>query len=438
MKVEALYQDINFKENDVIVFGCSYGPDSMALFKSLLLLKEKENVQLVCAHVHHGKRKESDQEKEALEAYCKKHHVVFEYMKIERYGDDNFHNEARNIRYRFFEQLAEKYRATYIMTAHHADDLMETILMRIVRGSTLEGYSGFKKKSHLGKYILYRPLIECTKQELLDFDRKYHIPYALDISNESSVYTRNRYRKVVLPFLKQEDGFVHEKFLKFSKSLQEADEYIKNQTEKVLKNVVHQHQLSISEFLKQENFIQKRILEEMLHAFYQDDLILISEKHIYLLLKLIKSKRSNASIYLPNEVLAVKEYNILTLKKHVDIITSYEIEINDYVELPNHHILKIVTESTDNSNFVTKLSSHEVKLPLRVRTREVGDIIAMKGGGHKKVKDIFIDKKVSMKERDLWPIVVDANNHIVFIPGLKKSKFDRKKDESYDIILRYE
>lgn len=67
-------------------------------------------------------------------------------MKIEKYGDDNFHNEARNIRYQFFDEVVKKYNAKYLFTAHHGDDLMETILMRIARGSTLRGYSGFKRK----------------------------------------------------------------------------------------------------------------------------------------------------------------------------------------------------------------------------------------------------------------------------------------------------
>ncbi len=438
MKIEELYNDIELNENDTIVFGCSYGPDSMALFKSLLLLREKKNIRLVCAHVHHGKRKESDEEKQQLELYCQKNHVIFEYMRIEHYGDDNFHNEARNIRYRFFEQLASTYHAKYIMTAHHGDDLMETILMRIVRGSTIEGYSGFKKKVMFNDYMIYRPFIHETKDALLAFDHKYHVPYALDASNDSMIYTRNRYRKHVLPFLKEEDSLVHEKFLKFSCCLQEVSEYIDQQMRKVLHEVMKDHVLLIEPFLNQDLFLQKKILEDCLRNFYQDDLILIGEKHIDLLMKLVHSKRSNAMVSLPNDVVAVKEYKTFTLRKNIDILSNYEIEINDYVELPNHHVLRQVPECEGNSNSITRLSSKDLVLPLRVRTRELGDRFEMKGGGHKKVKDLFIDKKIPIKDRDMWPIVVDGNDKIVFIPGLKKSKFDRKKDEFYDIILKYE
>ena len=122
MNIRNLYQDLNLKNNDVIVFGCSFGPDSMALFRSLLSLRDDKNIKLVCAHVNHGKRKESEQEKKDLEQFCIKHQVLFEYIKIDHYGDDNFHNEARNIRYHFFEKIVEKYHAQYLMTAHHGDD----------------------------------------------------------------------------------------------------------------------------------------------------------------------------------------------------------------------------------------------------------------------------------------------------------------------------
>jgi len=438
MKIEELYSDIEINPADTIVFGCSYGPDSMALFKSLLMLREKCRIHLVCAHVHHGKRRESDDEKIALEKYCQKNQVIFEYMKIEEYGDDNFHNEARNIRYHFFEQLAEKYHAKCIMTAHHGDDLMETILMRIVRGSTLEGYSGFKKKMYLNGFLIYRPFIFMSKNDLLEFNKKYHVEYAIDASNDSMVYTRNRYRKVVLPFLKQEDPFVHYKFLKFSHTLQEANDYIHQQMSNAINKVMRDEYLLIEPFLKQDLFLQRRILEDYLRRFYQDDLILIGEKHIDLLLKFISSKKANATVSLPNDVSVVKEYQKLYLRKNTAILSNYEIEVGDHVILPNHHVLKRVLEVNGNSNYITRLSSKNVILPLRVRTREIGDRIFMKGGGHKKVKDIFIDKKIPVKDRDMWPIVVDGSNRIVFIPGLKKSKFDRKKEEFYDIILKYE
>ena len=157
---------IKFNLGDKIVIGCSTGPDSMALVDMLLKIRKKYNLELIIAHVNHNVRKESAIEEKFLEKYCIENNVIFESMTIEEYGDDNFHNEARHIRYNFFETIINKYSANYLMTAHHGDDLIETILMRIVRGSNLKGYSGFKEIVDMGNYKIIRPLIYFTKKEL--------------------------------------------------------------------------------------------------------------------------------------------------------------------------------------------------------------------------------------------------------------------------------
>ena len=106
--------------------------------------------------------------------------------------------------------------------------------------------------------------------------------------------------------------------------------------------------------------------------------------------------------------------------------------------LPNKHYIELIESTTDNSNNICRLNSNEVSLPLIIRSRKIGDRIKVKGlNGSKKVKDIFIDSKILMDERDLWPIVLDSCGNVVWIPGIKKSKFDKKINEDYDIILKY-
>ena len=175
----------------------------------------------------------------------------------------------------------------------------------------------------------------------------------------------------------------------------------------------------------------------MMNDFYQDDLILINDKHIELLLNLIYSNRANAFVNLPNEVIATKTYQELELKKVTTEITTYEVELSKYVLLPNHHVIEEVADLVGSGNDTCRLLSSEINLPLTVRTRKFGDRMSIKGNGTKKIKDIFIDKKVSSSERDLWPVVVDSKGVVVWLPGLKKSKYDKKKTEKYDIILRY-
>ncbi len=433
----SIEDNFKFHKNDIIVVGCSAGPDSMALVDMLLKIREKYSLSLIVAHVNHNLRKQSVQEEEYLRNYCEKHHIMFEGMVITEYGDDNFHNEARNIRYDFFEKVVYKYHAQYLMTAHHGDDLVETILMRITRGSNLNGYSGFKKIVDMEGYQIVRPLLVYTKQELEEYDKKNHVMYYIDSSNAKDKYTRNRYRKYVLPFLKEEDPKVHLKYLKFSTVLNEANQFIEHERDKALKKVIHDDSLEIEEFKKLDLFIQKEVLYYMMNEYYQDDLILINDKHIELLLNLIYSNRANAFVNLPNEVIATKTYHVLELKKVTTEITTYEVELSKYVELPNHHVIEQVDELLGSGNDTCRLLSTEISLPLTVRTRKFGDRMSIKGNGTKKIKDIFIDKKVKVNDRDLWPVVVDAKGVIVWLPGLKKSKYDKKKTESYDIILKY-
>ena len=429
---------IKFKNADTIVVGCSAGPDSMALVDMLLKVREKYNLNIIVAHVNHNVRKESVTEEAFLEQYCNDNKIVFEAMTIESYGDDNFHNEARHIRYNFFESVVEKYNANYLMTAHHGDDLMETILMRIVRGSNLKGYSGFKDVVDMGNYKILRPLVKYTKKQLEDYDFENNVKYFVDSSNLKDKYTRNRYRKYVLPFLKSEEKDVHLKFIKFSKTLNEASTFIDKVTKKALKKCYNNNIISIDKFLEEESFIQREILYFALSNFYQDDLILINDKHIDLLLKIIKSKRANSMINLPNNVIALKNYGDFSFVRDVSQISGYEIEFDRYVMLPNGHYIEMIDSTTENSNNFCRLNSKEIELPLVIRTRKIGDKIKVKGlNGTKKVKDIFIDKKISLNERDTWPLVVDSNGRVVWIPGVKKSKFDKKNNEEYDIILKY-
>ena len=430
--------NFKFNINDTIVIGCSSGPDSMALVDMLLKIREKYQLQLIIAHVNHNVRSESYDEAIYMKEYCEKNNLVFETMTIEEYGDDNFHNEARTIRYNFFESLINKYEANYLMTAHHGDDLIETILMRMVRGSNLNGYSGFKEVVEMENYKIVRPLIRYTKEELEKYDEDNNVKYFIDSSNDKDKYTRNRYRKYLIPFLKDEEFNVHHKFLKFSEELSDASRFIDKERDKALDRCLKGNVINLDKFILEDKFIQKEILYYLLSEFYQDDLILVNDKHINLVLNLIYSNRANSFVNLPNEVVANKSYNMLELKRETLEITSYEIEFNNYVLLPDNHIIERVSDIDDNSNNVCRLNSSDITLPLIIRTRKIGDRMMIKGlDGSKKVKDIFIDKKIKMEKRDSWPIVVDSKGKIVWIPGIKKSIFDKKKVDSYDIVLKY-
>lgn len=435
---EYLLKESGIKYRDTVCIGVSGGPDSMALLDIVIKLKSELDLIVVVCHINHGLREESEEEAAYLKKFCEEEGLHFEYMKIENYGDDNFHNEARTIRYNFFDKICKEYNASVLMTAHHGDDLIETILMRIVRGSTLKGYSGFSKRVEKDDYVILRPLVTMTKSELEDYCKINKIKYFVDKSNMKDVYTRNRYRKYVLPFLKTEDPMVHEKFLKFSETLMEYNNYIDKEMNLVFNRVFKNGILDTSKFQELDHLIQTKIIYNILEKIYGDDLFIITNTHVKLIFDLINGSKAQAIVHLPNNVKVIKSYTEIGFGYDEEQADIYEIEINSVVNLPNGKNIEIVSSSDDTSNNVTRLSSKEVLLPLHVRTRRNGDKLEVKGmDGHKKVNDIFIEKKLITKDRNIWPIVCDANNNIIWVPGLKKSKFDKECKEEYDIILKY-
>lgn len=433
-----LLDEIGLKYGDTVVVGVSGGPDSMALLHLLSQIKKEIDIFIICAHVNHNVRKESDKEKLFIEKYCDNNQIVFESMKIDDYGDDNFHNEARTKRYNYFGNIVKRFGAKYLLTAHHADDLMETILMRIARGSTLRGYSGFSKVLNMGSYKILRPLINNTKSDILEYNKINGIGFVEDKSNKKDKYTRNRYRKYVLPFLKQEDKNIHEKFIKFSNTLIDYNDFIDRQMHSVINDVYKQNILNIEKFMMQDKLIRMKIIYSILERVYQDDLMLIYDSHADLIYNIITSKKPNSYIYLPNNIKVVKAYQNLSFVKEELEYADYEIEILNYINLPNGRNIEVLVKEELTTNDVCRLDSKELKMPLYVRSRKNGDKIEVKGLlGKKKIKDIFIDSKIPAFDRDMWPVVVDSENKVVWLPGLKKSKFDKEKNEIYDIILKY-
>lgn len=422
--------------NDYVVVAVSGGPDSMALMHLLQEIRNEVNINIVCAHVNHNMRKESENEKVFVEDYCKSNGIYFEYMKIESYSSGNFHNEARDIRYNFFRDVMKKYNSKLLFTAHHGDDLIETILMRIVRGSSLKGYAGFSKITDCGDYKIVRPLIFHTKDEILKYNSLNRISYVIDDSNNKDSYTRNRYRHVVLPFLKSENNNVHEKFLNFSEMLYEYDLFFDKYLED--KSFYENGILDVDLLLKESDLVQRRIIENILKKIYKNDLSLINSCHVSSIVDLINGNKPNALIKLPLGVEVIREYGKVLFKRTSHINYDYDILVEEITLLPNGKSLYFESAEDSDGNDVCRLNNNDIALPLHVRNRRDGDRIFVKNlNGSKKVKDVFIDEKIPISERKLWPIVVDSNDNVIWIPGIKKSKYNKEKKEKYDIIIKY-
>ena len=357
--------------------------------------------------------------------------------KIDEYPSGKFSEDAaRKIRYNFFDEVVKKYNSDILFTAHHGDDLIETVLMRISRGSSLKGYSGFPSISNDRGYKIVRPLLYLTKEEIKDYLDKNNIWYASDMSNECDKYTRNRYRKYILPELKKENNNIHKKYIEFSDKIMLAHEFIELELDKIYEDIVYNIEIDVAKFNKLHTILKIYLLEKYLKNIYNENIIYIESKHINIIINLLNSK-SNSTINMPCNMKGILEYNKFKIINNVNN-KSYDYIFNECLELPNGHIIKKVDSIDNNSNYMTRINSCDIKMPIHVRTRRNGDIINVKNMlGSKKVNDIFTDCKVSKELRDTYPIVADDNGVVIWIPGIKKSQLDMKKDEKYDIILEY-
>ncbi len=300
------------KKDDTIVVACSGGPDSMCLLSLILSLKEKYNLKIICAHVNHNIREESKEEEIFVQKYASDNNIIFELLTIKSFKD-NFQSDARKKRYKFFNELINKYNAQYLMTAHHGDDLMETILMRLSRGSNIPGYAGFKINNPLNDYQVIRPLIYYSKQDIIKYNKENNIKYQIDSSNFSDKYTRNRYRNEILPLLKKETDNIHLKYLKFSNELYDYDIFVKDY---ILSNgIINENELDIIKYNNEKDFIKRKSIELLIVQIQLNDEFDVTDNIVLEIIKLINSSKNNASIDLSNNFKGIKRNNKFYFKK---------------------------------------------------------------------------------------------------------------------------
>lgn len=425
------------KENDTVVCATSGGSDSMVLINLLLLYRKKVDIKIICAHVNHLLREESNEEYEFVKKFCNNNDVIFEGTKFDDYKKGNIEAQAHKKRYDFFYNIVKKYNAKYLFTAHHGDDLVETILMKLTRGSSLNGYIGFDYILKLKEYTILRPLVFYTKDEIRKYAEDNKIEYREDKTNFSDLYTRNRYRKYVLPFLKKENKDVHLKYLKYNELLKENNDYIDREVEKAYDEVCKDNIIDINKILSMDIFLIKKVIYKFLQENLNSKVGFIESKHIEYIINSIKTNKPNIQIDLPCGLILKKKYNCLSIDSYMKY-DDYKLEINGEVKVPYGKI-KEVSDTSLTNNYVCYLDSKNIKLPLYVRNKKDGDYIYLLGSGNrKKIKDIFINEKIDVDKRKDYPIVVDSDDNVIWLPGIKKSKYDTIKTGKYDIILWYD
>ncbi len=440
----------------IVVVGVSGGPDSLALLHYLLQRKEKDRLRLIAAHVDHMFRgEESEQDMRYVESLCKELGIACEAARIdvkkyqEQYGL-GAQAAARECRYAYLESVMKTYNADYLALGHHGDDQIETILMRLVRGSTSKGYAGIPAKRAFASGMIIRPLLAVTKTEIEEYCCEHYIEPRIDPSNEKEAYTRNRFRKHVLPYLKQENPNVHERFQFFSKFIQEDEAYLQELAFEKMNKVVKKKDknnivLSIPAFESLPMPLQRRGIQLILNYLYEYKLpSSLSSIHIEQALAFLRRSHPSGSLDFPAGLKVIRTYEecSFSFKQEKALPFSYMLSVPGTVVLPNGdeltaEVSKKFPSSHDSFTFIGL--SKSISVPLIVRSREGGDRMTIKGmNGTKKIKAIFIEEKVPKLQREEWPIVCDAQGNIVWLPLLKQSALavsvPEESEDSYLLI----
>ncbi|PAT02577.1 tRNA lysidine(34) synthetase TilS [Candidatus Izimaplasma bacterium ZiA1] len=408
-----------FTKNETIVLALSGGVDSMVLFD--ILSKSSKNLKIIVAHVNHKKRKESDYEYTSIHKLCQEMQVVFEGYEINEELSGNFHNEARKKRYNFFKSIASKHNSKKIVLAHHYDDQVETVFMRIIRGSSFSGYQGVLETRKDGFIEFVRPLIDTKKDDIYQYASSNKLIYFEDDSNKSDIYTRNRFRNSILPLLREENPQVDDKILQLSEYVSSAENILNTLTKSFIEQFSFHNMIDLKAFNTQEFIIKVKIIKYIVNKATNNNLE-ISNLQYKKIIKMCQNEKANSTYDLGNDFVLYKEYEYFYVDK-VTLNPVINIEVNNYGEYfidDNKSILITEKKIEQKSSNWIELCYNELVFPLKIRTRQNGDRIQLKSGS-KKIKDLLIDKKIPLSKRDNI-IIIEQNNEVVGIPSLRKVK----------------
>ncbi len=269
LKTIKKYNLINPK--DKLVLGVSGGPDSICMLEILDKIRKNPklnlNFEITVAHVNHLIRKEAKEDEEYVKEYCNKRNIKFysesiDILKIANNKKVGTEEAGRVERYKYFDKILKETNSNKIAIAHNKNDKIETIIMHILRGSGISGLIGIKPKNN--QYI--RPLIEIERWEIEEYCQKNNLNPRIDKTNFENIYTRNKIRNIVLPYIKKEfNPNIIETIDRLSNLVKEEEEYLQKQVEKTYteireKEIKEEIILNLKKFNSQEKVIKSRII----------------------------------------------------------------------------------------------------------------------------------------------------------------------------------
>lgn len=433
------------RRGDKVLVGVSGGPDSLALLHGLRNLGSEYGWSLFVIHVNHGLRgKESEEDARFVKECCEKWQIpcrieAVDVYKALRKEGGNKQAIARKLRYGAFRKAAESWRVDKLALAHHADDQVETILMRIIRGTGVGGLKGMEKIRRWHGIDLIRPLLSISRQTIEAYCEEQGLNPRLDRSNLSPAYTRNRVRLELLPLLTGYNPRVKEAILQLSEIICEEEKVWEEMVREACRRVVREKSptsltLDLSSFLHLSVALQRRIVKLILSCLLKQGTNEATLDSIERVRKVAAHPNPSVSVDLPGGVKVERKYHLLTLTlkeagpPENKNFAPIPLSVPGMTSLPGFMGKIEVIVSGAPLDFIKPcrdfavFDACQIDEPIMVRSRKPGDRMTCFGmDGTKKVKNLFIEAKIPRQDRDSYPIVT-AGEHILWIPGIRRSK----------------
>lgn len=379
--------DIEKKQTWIV--GVSGGSDSMALLDMCRSL----HMKVIAAHMNYQKRISANRDMEGVRQYCMQHQIPCEIRFQQDPCYTNFQAFAREKRYAFFHELTIQYQAAGVLIAHQKEDVLETYQMQIQRQNIPNTY-GLNDHVQLYGCTVVRPLLSYTKKQLERYCQKHGVPYFLDESNLSDQYTRNRIRHSMVEHMSETEK---NKMIEEIKQKNMELVSIKAQTQRFLNHWNYQ----IEDLLAQPSIAF--ILDAWI---YQTCHVHVSQKEIKEIMTLIQCS-NHVSRKLTNDFELIKQYHTLSIqntntKGYVYIYDALIYETTPYFSLQK------------TGNVIEGVTLTKSDFPITIRSFQPGDQIQLRFGT-KKINRWFIDRKIPLKDRKQWPVMVNSSGKIIFV-----------------------
>ena len=438
MKINTLWN-----KEDKIAIALSGGVDSIVLFHLLVTEYKDSYKELVVFHINHGLREESYEEAEFVERFVKDFDVKFykEELNMSDLERDSHTSEemlARELRYQAFNKMAKLEGVTKLLTAHHKNDQVENILMRLLTGRSIDHSLAICEEIEMAGLNIYRPLLNSLKAELEEYAKEKNLHYYVDATNFDTDYTRNNIRHNIVPLLNDINSGSFDNLINFANYYQNInnnlkkailsnkDNYIFSRDEDKI-SLVKDKFLELNE--EEMYFLLKDLITDELGVFD------IKQKAIFDVVSSLKKNSGNKSYDLKNNLKIISQYETLYIHKiekkcyndKIEIIIDKICENSVYEFYQNKFII-----STDAKD--SEIGFNKSELPLLVTIKKEGDRVR-RGKINKKLSRIFIDEKVPKELRDTLPVIRNNKGEVLGVLGIG-TKVNKNKIYDYYIKMK--